>query len=216
MNNKYYNVQTMNNKEKEDSLTLELLETIESQSNVTQRHLANRLGVALGLINSYLKKCVHKGLVKIHQVPANRYLYFLTPEGFAEKSRLTASYLSRSFDFYRQASDSLTYIYKECKEKNRHKVLFCGVSELAEIASIRAHEHDIRIIGTFDPDSEQKQFLRLPVWRTLEDVDNYDACLLTSLNDTKNMYELLTRQIDKDLVLVPSILGLDIQDNTRK
>lgn len=206
----------MNNEEKENLLTLEILETIEGQSDITQRHLAGQLGIALGLTNSYLKKCIRKGLVKIQQTPANRYLYFLTPKGFVEKSRLTASYLSRSFDFYRQASESLTTIYQECRAKNRYKVLFCGVSELAEIASIRAHEHDIRIIGTFDPNSEQKQFLRLPVWRSLEDVDEHDACLLTSLNNTKNMYELLTRQIDKDLVSVPSILGLDIQDNTRK
>jgi len=28
--------------------------------------------------------------MKIKQAPANRYVYYLTPKGFAEKSRLTA------------------------------------------------------------------------------------------------------------------------------
>ena len=91
----------MNNREREESLTLEILAAIEARSDVTQRHLARTMGIALGLTNSYLKRCVRKGLVKIHQAPANRYLYYLTPKGFAEKSRLTARYLSVSFAFYR-------------------------------------------------------------------------------------------------------------------
>ena len=79
-----YNVQNMNNAgDKEDALTLEILEVIENQSHVTQRHLADRLGVALGLANSYLKRCIRKGLIKVQQAPANRYLYYITPKGFA-------------------------------------------------------------------------------------------------------------------------------------
>ena len=44
----------MNNKQKEDSVTLEILQVIENKKDVTQRHLADRLDVALGLANSYL------------------------------------------------------------------------------------------------------------------------------------------------------------------
>jgi len=77
----------MNTRQKEESLTLEILQTIDEHNDVTQRHLADNLGVALGLANSYLKRCVKMGLVKIHQAPANRYLYYLTPKGFAEKSK---------------------------------------------------------------------------------------------------------------------------------
>ena len=80
-----YTVHIMNNKQKEDSATLEILQAIENKKDVTQRHLANRLDVALGLANSYLKRCVRKGLVKIQQAPANRYFYYLTPMGFSEK-----------------------------------------------------------------------------------------------------------------------------------
>ena len=67
MNNVVYTVHLMNDPKKEDSLTLELLEAIDDKSDLTQRHLADRMGVALGLANSYLKRCVRKGLVKIHQ-----------------------------------------------------------------------------------------------------------------------------------------------------
>ena len=118
LNTLVYTVQIMNMKRKEETATLEILQAIENKRDVTQRHLADRLDVALGLANSYLKRSVRKGLVKIQQAPANRYFYYLTPQGFAEKSRLTAQYLSTSFDFYRQASDSLRKVFEKCHEND--------------------------------------------------------------------------------------------------
>ena len=207
-----YYVQIMNANKREESLTLEILEEIEKHDNLTQRHLAVSLGVALGLANSYMKRCVRKGLIKVHQVPANRYLYYLTPKGFAEKSRLTAKYLSISFNFYRRAGDSLEEIYKACGEKGWNKILFCGVSELAEIASIRAIEHDLTIIGTWDPNSEKKTFLHFPVWKLLDKVSQYDVCLITSLDKATDFHKLLVEQVDNEKIMIPSILGINIQD----
>jgi DNA-binding MarR family transcriptional regulator len=71
-------------------VTLEILQAIEGDSDVTQRRLAARLGVAPGLASSYFKRCAKKGLIKVRQAPANRHAYYLSPKGFAEKSRLTA------------------------------------------------------------------------------------------------------------------------------
>ncbi len=198
----------MNTKDKEDSITLEILETIEGKSDVTQRHLAQRMGVALGLANSYLKRCVRKGLVKIQQAPANRYLYYLTPKGFAEKSRLTAEYLSSSFEFYRKASESCEQAFGVCKENGWAQILLCGVSELAEIASLRAQEHGVVIIGTYDPDSERKQFLDRPVWSNLGDVPDADAYMLTSLSELDARYKDIISKVGQEKILVPSILGL--------
>ena len=199
----------MNTNDREETRTLEILQAIELKNDVTQRHLASHLGVALGLANSYLKRCVRKGLFMIHQAPANRYLYYLTPKGFAEKSRLTAEYLTYSFDFYRLAGESLTHIYRQCVNQNMTRILFCGASELAEIASIRAHENAITIIGTFDPDYEKSEFLHLPAWKTLDEVDDFDVCILTQLNNPAELYDLLSKNLDKSKILVPSILGIN-------
>src|SRR4030065_10645 len=97
---------------KEDALTLEILDVIDRRNDVSQRHLARHLGVALGLANSYLKRCIRKGLVKVSQAPANRYLYYLTPQGFAEKSRLTAHSLNYSLYFYRKAGASCRHVLR--------------------------------------------------------------------------------------------------------
>jgi len=84
-------------------IVLGMLNAVERDSHVTQRHLARELGIALGLANAYLKHPAKKGFIKIHEAPLNRYAYYLTPYGFAEKSWLTTKYLSFSFDFFRQA-----------------------------------------------------------------------------------------------------------------
>ena len=208
MNVYVYTVHIMNNKHKEDTVTLEILQVIENKKDVTQRHLAVRLDVALGLANSYLKRCVHKGLVKISQAPANRYFYYLTPKGFAEKSRLTTEYLSSSFDFYRKASNSLNQIFTECKNNDKKNIVFCGISELTEISIIRAHEFDILTVGIFDFDSERKELLKLPVSNKLISLNKYDACIITSLKSADKYLNFLIKEIDRKKIMMPEILGI--------
>ena len=195
-------------KEKEDSLTLEILETIDQRSDVTQRHLAEKLDVALGLANSYLKRCVRKGLVKIHQAPANRYLYYLTPKGFTEKSRLTAKYLTTSFDFYRKAGNSFREIFTFAQQEGWEKILFCGISELSEIASLRIDEFGLEHVATYESGSNLKAFLGKPVWSNLDNCSDVDAFLITSLNAPNEIYQKVILSVDKNRVLVPEILGL--------
>src|SRR5882762_11973696 len=84
-------------------IMLGLLESVQRGEAHSQRRLASELGIALGLVNAYLKRCITKGLVKVGEAPAKRYAYYLTPYGFAEKSRLTVEYLSYSFSLFRQA-----------------------------------------------------------------------------------------------------------------
>ena len=200
----------MNNKiEKEDRLTLELLEVVGKQNDLNQRHLARHMGVALGLANSYLKRCVRKGFIKIREAPANRYLYYLTPKGFAEKSRLTAQYLSYSFMFYRKAGDSCMRLFARCKLQGWNQILLCGVSDLTEIATLRAVEAEITIIGVYDPRSEREKVLDHPVWPAWEKIPSFDACLLTDLNAPELMLKSLAGRMERERILVPDILGLE-------
>jgi DNA-binding transcriptional regulator LsrR (DeoR family) len=69
----------------EARIMLGLLDSVERNSGQSQRHLASELGIALGLVNAYLKRCMNKGLVKVSQAPTRRYVYYITPQCFAEK-----------------------------------------------------------------------------------------------------------------------------------
>lgn len=194
---------------REDTLTLEILDVIDRQKDVNQRHLARHLGVALGLTNSYLKRCVRKGFVKVSQAPANRYLYYLTPKGFAEKSRLTAQYLSISFEFYRHAGDSCRRVFDLCEQHNWNRLLLCGVSDLAEIATVRASERNINIVGMHDPTSTLTHFLNRRVWQDLNEADSYDAVVLTDLEAPLASYQRLQQQMAPERILVPDVLRFE-------
>lgn len=196
-------------REREDELTREILDVIDREKDVSQRSIARHLGVALGLANSYLKRCARKGLIKISEAPANRYLYYLTPKGFAEKSRLTAQYLSHSLSFYRKAGDSCLRVFDQCEANGWQRLLLCGVSDLAEIATLRAMERDILIVGIYDPASERTRFLNRAVWPVLAAANQHDACMLTDLQAPQSSYRLLQECVARDRILVPDVLRLD-------
>ena len=144
--------------------TLDLLDIVSVEETISQRSLADRLGVALGLTNAVLKRCVKKGLLKIRQVPARRYAYYLTPQGFAEKSRLTAEYLSYSLQFYREARQEYTDIIHFCETRSWNRVILYGATELAEIATLAARSADVEIVGILDPGRNESNFCGLPIF----------------------------------------------------
>jgi predicted transcriptional regulator len=67
-----------------ERIVLSLLSSVESDGERSQRHIATELGIALGLVNAYLKRCIKKGLVKVRHVPTRRYACYPTAQGFAK------------------------------------------------------------------------------------------------------------------------------------
>jgi DNA-binding MarR family transcriptional regulator len=194
--------------DREEQLVLELLDAVGKNSGVSQRHLARQMGVALGLANSYLKRCIRKGFIKIREAPAHRYLYYLTPTGFSEKSRLTAKYLASSFHFYRRAGESCNKMYESCEARRWRRIALCGISDLAEIAVLRAQGRNVEIVGVYDPHTERRCFMDKPVWRRLEEIETCDAWLLTDLNAPGLTHEHLVTALGPERILVPDILRL--------
>ena len=198
--------------DKQEQMTLEVLDAVGRKSDISQRHLAQELGVALGLANSYLKRCVRKGLIKISDAPANRYLYYLTPKGFSEKSRLTARYLKSSFSFYREAGDSCLQAYEQCKQNGWGKIILCGISDLAEIAILRSYDAGMSVVGVYEPHTEHQRFINNDVFRDLDNLPEHDGFLITDLNAAKISYEYLVSKVGAEKVIVPGVLRLDLQD----
>jgi len=188
---------------------LELLEAVGQKNDVSQRHLASHMGVALGLANSYLKRCIRKGFIKISEAPANRYLYYLTPTGFAEKSRITAKYLSSSFAFYRKAGESCIRTLETCERNGWRRIVLCGISDLGEIVALRAFERSVEIVGTYDPHTDRRRFVNKPVWQKFNDVPLCDAWLLTDLNAPRVTRDHIVSLVSRTKVLVPDILRLE-------
>jgi DNA-binding MarR family transcriptional regulator len=190
----------------ESEITLGLLNAINENSALTQRSLARDLGIALGLANAYLKRCAKKGLVKVAQVPSNRYAYYLTPKGFSEKSRLTAEYFSQSFKFFRAARVQCSELFALCAEHGWHDVVLVGASDLGEIAVFCAREHGVNVTGFVDGNAEGETFANHPLGRDLGSVASADAVLITDLVDPQATFEAVRRHVADERILIPRFL----------
>lgn len=208
MSNSRYDLQ---NQIQATETTLNLLEAVSSDSNFSQRGLSERLGIALGLTNAVLKRCVKKGLLKIRQAPARRFAYYLTPKGFAEKSKLTAEYLNHSLQFYGTARREFDELITYCHTRGWTRVVIAGATELAEISTLAAIGTDVRLIGVLDPGRNEASFCNLPVLRTLEELSHDQrphAVILTDTQDPQSAFDRLSQIMPHDRILAPKFLHI--------
>ena len=192
-------------------ITLGVLNAVEENSRVTQRNVAEELGVALGLVNSYLKRCVKKGFVKVRHAPANRYAYYLTPAGFAEKSRLTAEYLSTSFNFFRNARRECTELLDQCAQRGLNRIALAGASDLAEIVVLCVQEFELEIVAVIDPAYEKDRFFAIPVVRDITLAPPADVVMVTSLSEPQATYTEFAATCPHHKVITPEFLGVSRQ-----
>lgn len=181
----------MNTREQTDDLdpqrAYRLLDVIEQDEGLSQRELATRLGVAVGLINSYLKNLAAKGFIRIKNFPRNRYAYLLTPKGFAEKSRLAYQHLQYFNGVYQVARADFRHLFQEIRNGGGEKVVFCGIDEVAEIAYLSLQEAGLQLAGVFDTQSG-KQFFGQTV-RPIEEVGD-DAGAVVTITTFKRKDEI--------------------------
>lgn len=192
--------------DKENQLTLELLKAIDQKDDISQRHLAQQMGVALGLANSYLKRCVKKGWIKISTAPANRYMYYLTPTGFAEKARLTAEFFSTSLALFRQSGDEYTSIFEHCAQQQYSRIVLAGLSDLTEIALMRGLQSRANLVAVYQPGAGRTDFFDVPVVSVLPAIDQYDCVVLTSMEQTNELLSELEVTVSQDRLFVPEML----------
>jgi DNA-binding MarR family transcriptional regulator len=175
----------------EPEVTLDLLSAVEAHEQHSQRSLARDLGIALGLTNAYIKRCVKRGWIKASQAPPNRYAYYLTPKGFSEKSRLTARYLKSSFSFYRRARNELDELFELAIKSGHRRIALAGRSELAEIAVLCAAQYPIEIAAVIDTGNEPA-FLGIPLVANVKAVSAIDGIIVTDTKAGQETYDKMT------------------------
>jgi len=154
----------------------------------------------------------------VREAPARRYAYYLTPQGFAEKSRLTVEYLSYSFSFFRQAKTDCLRLFELAKANGTRSVVCAGQSDLAEIAALCAIEHAIKIVGVVQANGSTSQFIGSPVFPDFDSVSEpFDAVLITALDSSREICEATIARFGAARVLVPELLRIRMREtNTAK
>ena len=192
----------------ESRITLGLLNAVHDNSAASQRSMADNLDIALGLANAYLKRCVKKGLIKVRQAPANRYAYYLTPKGFAEKSRLTAEFLTQSFHLFRRARTESAELFELCQNRGWKRVALYGAGDLAEIMTLSARDYPVTLTAVVSREPEQAEFAGLPVVAEVPAPGEVDAVIVCDISRPQAAYNETSAKFPADRVLVPRVLGV--------
>ena len=163
----------------ESKRDLQLLEALEQQSTITQRTLAARLGIALGLTNLYVKRLIRKGYVKCVTLSPNRLVYFVTPQGLAVKARLTYEFMKHSLDYYRDARRQLRQRLSAGVNGQRRIAVY-GTGDVAELVFLLLKEMGLDLVAVVG--DHGGRFLDIPV-QLISEIDEsaYDILIVAVL-----------------------------------
>ena len=182
--------------------SLRLLEAVAADSTVTQRSLAAKLGVALGLANLYLKRLVRKGFIKCVNVQSNRLLYLITPKGISEKTRLTYEFMEYSLWLYKETRRHLHFALEPEIRSGAKRFAIYGTGEAAELAYLSLKEHGLEPAAIFG-DGGKRQFLGMRVrdiktWSPIE----FDFVIVATLDDPHgDIATLISHGVARDQVV---------------
>ena len=159
----------------EEQRTLDLFEAVESRPDINQRQLAQELGISLGLANAFLKTILNKGWILARQVKARRWLYFLTPQGSLEKSRLTLNYLQRTLKSFREIRNQADQLLADLKTHGVQGIHLIGEEDFIDIIGLCLEHHQIISLSKIikprmDTEEDCSEWLpdQLPVLKTSE------------------------------------------------
>ncbi len=166
---------------------LQLLNEVGNNPAVTQRTLAKKLGVALGLANLYLKRLARKGYIKTTTDHSHHVRYLLTRRGIAERSRLTEFHMQNSLSYYRHLRQRLRRVLSKLAREGSRQLVIYGTGELAELAYLALREFGLTLVG-FVNGKGARTFLSCPLL-TIEALPEleFDAVLIAEIEDAEKI-----------------------------
>jgi DNA-binding MarR family transcriptional regulator len=181
-----------------------ILEEISEDDSITQRRLSQKLGIALGLTNLYVKRLIKKGYIMVKTMPRNRIAYNLTPKGIAEKGKLTLEYMKYSFNYYREFRERIRKAFQEASKNGVKKLVFYGAGEVGELAYLTLQENGMELVGVVDDFKVGKDFFGKKVAgiEALKEFE-FDRIFITALSSKEDIYQKLIREgVPEDKVIL--------------
>jgi DNA-binding MarR family transcriptional regulator len=166
--------------DRDNQLILTLLTALEDDPTLTQKDLATRLGVAVGMVNSYIKRVIYKGYVKTKHMQRRRLKYLLTASGIKEKTRLTYEFLTWSYQYIYLVRDKVKDNLIPLVNEGHRRIVFYGSGEVAELAYLVLSELKAELIAIIDPENEGKRCIGYNIlsWEQVESLEDFDILLI--------------------------------------
>jgi len=177
----------------EEQRTLDLFEAVESRPDINQRQIAEELGISLGLANAFLKTILNKGWIRARKVKARRWLYFLTPKGALEKSRLSLSYLHRTLESLRELKSKGDEHLCILSEKGVTGIHLCGEDDLTEVLSLCFTGYKIELLSVI-PETTLITALEQSKQPLLPELKMGELIMIASLENQNLIKELFVQE----------------------
>jgi DNA-binding MarR family transcriptional regulator len=191
---------------------LNLIKILEVDHKVSQTGLAKRLGIATGLVNILIKRAVKRGIIKMKQIPARRYAYYLTPKGFAHKAKLVAQYLDSSLNLYRKLRVQYRDIFSTLDSNGIREVVLVGDVDIAELAIMASYDSRITITSLVNTETNKSQIGPVPVITALS--ENHDsAVVICDARNPQACFDDLVQQINREAIYYPEAYYITYQTN---
>jgi len=134
---------------------LDTLLELKENPSLSQRSLAHKLNISLGLTNSILQNLIHRGLIKAQKMTGRKILYLITPQGMVQATNFIYDRVRETQHYYQYAKDLLTTRFNNLYDKGVRKAAIYGTGQLAEITYLSLLDSPLRLysIITDDPTS---------------------------------------------------------------
>jgi DNA-binding MarR family transcriptional regulator len=191
-----------------DMRELNILQELEKNPVISQRDLSNKFGIALGVTNACLKRMARRGWIRIMGLNQRRIRYYLTPQGFAEKAKLSLHLISWTVQHYAALKEIFGETFLEMQANGIERVVFYGVGDEMEIAYVTLQGVKLKLVGIVE---DGEKIGRREVFgfdlMDIREVETLkpDAVLITSLANQTERIEKLKTYVDSERVRIWSV-----------
>jgi DNA-binding MarR family transcriptional regulator len=187
---------------------LSLLQELERNPVISQRELSEKFGIALGVTNACLKRMVLNGWIRTRGSDDRKIGYYITPKGFAEKSKLNLHVAFWRVQHYSTLKEMIGKIFFQMERDRIERIVFYGVSEEMEIAYIALQGRNLKLVGIVEDDDQWSSCIILgyelePVSRVL--ALKPDCILITSFVENDKKRESLAPLIENQPVPIKEL-----------
>jgi len=181
---------------------LDTLLELKENPSVSQRSLAHKLNISLGLTNAILQNLIHRGWVKVQKMTGRKILYLITPQGIARATNLVYDRFRETQNYYQYTKELLTSYLTDLYNQSKRRAVIYGTNQLAEITYLSLLDSPLKLhsIITDDPASSKKKFLGHEVL-TLPDFSQK----ISEMPNPENLIILSTVSQEENKILITEI-----------
>ncbi|PKP59083.1 hypothetical protein CVT91_07330 [Candidatus Atribacteria bacterium HGW-Atribacteria-1] len=138
---------------------LNTLLELKQNPTLTQRSLAHRLNISLGLTNAILQNLIHRGWIKAKRMTGRKILYLITPQGMARATNLIYDRFRETQNYYQYTKELLTFYLTDLYNQGKKRAIIYGTNQLAEITYLSLLDSPLKLHSILSDDPSKKKFL---------------------------------------------------------